>query len=336
MSQKVSIMIPTYNQAQWVGKAVESALAQSYADLEVIVCDDNSTDGTEEVVRSFGGDPRLKYYRNPTNLGRVGNYRAALYERATGTWALNVDGDDYLVDPNFVRDGLAAAEGKSDVVMVLAGYEFVSPIYGRLTDAPTGSAVEYVAGPRFFLRWISTSIVHHIAALYRREVAIRIGFYERDILSSDCESLRRLALHGNLALMNRTVGHWRTHGANSSYRLSVADHIQSLQCVFSPYAYAQELGHDGDELRNWRDRALADQVAVRMALFLANGHTREARQLLDSIHAYPEATRMVTKNPRLKLQRAVSAIGGKHLMSAVVAVNSRLKRQLRRFVDQPS
>ena len=69
-SIKVTIMIPTYNQAVFIREAVDSALAQTYSNLEVIVGDDASTDGTQEIVAKIN-DPRLKYVRNVCNLGRV-------------------------------------------------------------------------------------------------------------------------------------------------------------------------------------------------------------------------------------------------------------------------
>ncbi len=102
LKPKVSVMIPTFNQAHLVGEAIESALAQTYENLEVIVADDASTDDTPEVVGDFTNDPRLSYYRNSTNLGRVANYHRTLYERATGDWVVNLDGDDYFTDQEYI------------------------------------------------------------------------------------------------------------------------------------------------------------------------------------------------------------------------------------------
>src|SRR5574340_595951 len=70
----VSIMIPTYGQEEVILKAVDSALAQDYPNLEIIVADDASPDCTSQLVATRK-DPRLHYHRNPTNIGRVANYR---------------------------------------------------------------------------------------------------------------------------------------------------------------------------------------------------------------------------------------------------------------------
>lgn len=63
----VSIVLPTYNRAQLLPFAIQSVLAQSYTNLELIIVDDNSPDNTGEVVKSFD-DPRIRYVRNSPNL----------------------------------------------------------------------------------------------------------------------------------------------------------------------------------------------------------------------------------------------------------------------------
>lgn len=56
----VSIIIPAYNAARWVGVCVASALGQTFGDFELIVVDDGSTDGTTERLAAFRGDPRMR------------------------------------------------------------------------------------------------------------------------------------------------------------------------------------------------------------------------------------------------------------------------------------
>ncbi len=59
--KKITIMIPTYNQAKYISKAIESALSIDYQNLEVIVSDDCSTDNTKEVVSKYLADKRFQY-----------------------------------------------------------------------------------------------------------------------------------------------------------------------------------------------------------------------------------------------------------------------------------
>ena len=117
----VSIMIPTFNQAQYLTEAVESALAQDYPHLEIVICDDASSDDTAAIGRGLAArDPRIRFHRNDGNLGRVANYRHLLYDLAQGEWVLNLDGDDALLDRAYVRQAIERAQSDPDLVLVFA------------------------------------------------------------------------------------------------------------------------------------------------------------------------------------------------------------------------
>lgn len=74
----VSVIIPTYNRADRLPRAIESVLMQDYSDFELIIADDCSTDNTEDVVRTYN-DKRIQYYKCPQNMGAAGarNYGAS-------------------------------------------------------------------------------------------------------------------------------------------------------------------------------------------------------------------------------------------------------------------
>src|SRR5581483_6266508 len=216
----VSIMIPTYNQAAMLGRAIESALAQTHCNLEVIVADDASTDSTPEVVARYALDDRLRYVRNEQRRGRVGNYRHTLYDVARGAWAINLDGDDYLDDRRFIEDAIAAVNGRCDIVMVLAGHRVVLNNGDSKVDLPTRAASQEMDGQAYFLRPFGSLVTAHLATLYRRDIATAIDFYRYDIVSTDRESLWRLALHGQVLLMGRVASVWQIHGENTNARLT--------------------------------------------------------------------------------------------------------------------
>lgn len=88
----VSILIPCYNAEQWIGEAIESALAQTYPHTEVIVWDDGSTDGSADVIASY--EPNITWGSGPNRGGAAA--RNELLERASGSWIQYLDADDYL------------------------------------------------------------------------------------------------------------------------------------------------------------------------------------------------------------------------------------------------
>lgn len=92
MIEFVSILIPCYNAERWIARAIESALAQTWPNKEVIVVDDGSTDDSLAVIRTFDG--RIRWESGPNGGGNVARNR--LLQLARGDWVQYLDADDYL------------------------------------------------------------------------------------------------------------------------------------------------------------------------------------------------------------------------------------------------
>ncbi len=76
---RLTIGLPVYNGAAFIGQAIESILAQTYEDFELVISDNASTDGTEAVCRTYAkADRRVRYVRNETNIGAAPNYNRLL------------------------------------------------------------------------------------------------------------------------------------------------------------------------------------------------------------------------------------------------------------------
>lgn len=102
----VSVIIPAYNAAGTIRKAVASMLAQSHSDIEVLVADDGSTDATRELLETFD-DPRLRVFSDSINRGRCARLNQLIGE-ARGEYVARMDADDLSV-PSRIRDQLAYA-----------------------------------------------------------------------------------------------------------------------------------------------------------------------------------------------------------------------------------
>src|ERR687890_532744 len=93
---KVSVVIPCYNQARFLGEAIQSVLSQGYTDLEIIVVDDGSKDGTEEVASGYAReDPRVRLIRREN--GGLAEARNRGLAEAGGEYVVFLDSDDRLV-----------------------------------------------------------------------------------------------------------------------------------------------------------------------------------------------------------------------------------------------
>jgi glycosyltransferase involved in cell wall biosynthesis len=251
----VSIMIPTYNQPDFLPEAVESALAQSYPNLEVIISDDGSTSpACRDLLAAFEDTPRVRVYRNKTNLGRVGNYQKTLYERARGEWVLNLDGDDYFIDPTFIEQAARLAQAHPDLVMVSGAFVDRSP-KDRLKPSKANSGPEQVYSPAEAFEAMLEGVYFpfHGSTLYRRQTAINIGFYQHDIISADLESLLRLMLTGHAASIPCEAMVRRRHGGNVSNAISVADFLDDTITFSAPLrtGSAVEVKVEKAFLRDW-------------------------------------------------------------------------------------
>ena len=120
MQPLVSICIPCYNAAPFIGETLQSVLAQTYANLEIIICDDCSKDNTLEAVKTFT-DPRIAIHVNAQNLGSSGNYNKAL-SYATGKYAKLLCADD-MIAPDCIEKQVKAFEENADKNIVLVTAE---------------------------------------------------------------------------------------------------------------------------------------------------------------------------------------------------------------------
>lgn len=114
---RVSVIIPTYNHAQFVVQAVESALAQTYADLEVIIVDDGSTDDTQAVLARYGAEINYIYQENQ-GLSAARNAGISV---ARGDYFLFLDADD-LVLANKLELQVSIVDAQPDFGLVYRAF----------------------------------------------------------------------------------------------------------------------------------------------------------------------------------------------------------------------
>ena len=93
MSGLVSIIMPSYNTAQYISDSIQSVINQTYQNWELLIVDDCSTDSTDEIIKLFLVDSRIRYYKSEKNVGAAESRNRALRE-AKGRWIAFLDSDD--------------------------------------------------------------------------------------------------------------------------------------------------------------------------------------------------------------------------------------------------
>jgi glycosyltransferase involved in cell wall biosynthesis len=117
----VSIVVPTFNRSWGLKEAIRSVLAQSYSNFELIIVDDCSNDDTAQIAGQYEADPRVRYYRNDTRLGMVGNWGKGL-SLVEGEYFSFLMDDDQL-RPDFLKSRVQEFIQDSTLGVVFSNYE---------------------------------------------------------------------------------------------------------------------------------------------------------------------------------------------------------------------
>ena len=166
-------MIPCFNAERWIGAAIQSALDQTQSNIEVIVVDDGSNDGSRTVIHSFADRVRFKF--NP-NLG--GNpTRNQLLALATGEWLQFLDADDYI-EPDKISKQMKAAESQPNPVDVI--YSPVITEVWHNSAAIERSESEVSVNASLHEQWIRWQVAQTGSVLWRREALVSIGGWNED------------------------------------------------------------------------------------------------------------------------------------------------------------
>lgn len=172
----VSIVMPLYNKAPYVGEAIASVLAQTHTDWELWVVDNGSTDGGDRIVQRFT-DSRIQLVQSPKQgPGAARNYGL---RHATGKWVLFLDADD-LIEPDYLTLQLAVAEQNPNAQLIVGGWqEFQDKAaHERILKHPAGygqSRQDLQDGAIAFVPWA----VH--ATLVRRAALTPDCFWQEEL-----------------------------------------------------------------------------------------------------------------------------------------------------------
>ncbi|HZF07962.1 MAG TPA: glycosyltransferase family A protein [Thermoanaerobaculia bacterium] len=217
---RVSVVIPTHNRAHLLPATLESVLGQTESDLEGIVVDDGSTDGTAAAVSAIrAGDPRLVYLPLPRsgNLARVRNAGVA---RARGELIAFLDSDD-LLEPEALAAYRAVLAAHPEAGWTLAGYRSFDAGGFRRTnlhplpgEEPEEGSVSVAS--LFFPILRAWTTLYTSTITVRRTALDRVGPFEERLTTGEYDLFTRLAFDSRAAVLHRPLVRIRKHPGNSS------------------------------------------------------------------------------------------------------------------------
>ena len=217
----VTIAIPTYNRAEKTLPAtLRSAIAQTYANLEIIVSDNCSTDTTASVVRSIGG-ARVVYVRQSENLGLNGNLNQCL-ERARGAYVLLLHDDD-LVDPDFVESCMQAVGGNTSVGLIRTGIRIIRADGSVIFERPNRATASASMADLMFAWFRNDTMQYCCNTLYNTQALREIGgLHSRHNLFQDALAQVKVAAMYGHAHVAGVKASWRRHDGNAGSAASAS------------------------------------------------------------------------------------------------------------------
>lgn len=205
---KISVTIPTYNRANLVKEAIESVLAQTFSDLEVVVIDDGSTDRTPSVVEAIKDDRVKYYYKNNGGCASARNFGIA---KCTGDYIAILDSDD-LWPEDFLEVMLNHLESNPEYGCVYCPITVVYPDGTRKASYKT----EHCKSGWITKELFKNSFIWIQAALFRKSVLENLVFDESMKNGADTDALLRLSTKTEFLFVTDVEAIFRAeHGVTS-------------------------------------------------------------------------------------------------------------------------
>jgi len=251
----VSIITPAYNAARYIEHTLESAVRQTFADFELLIVDDGSTDQTLEIAERYAArDPRILVSRQ-TNRG-IASARNAAMARARGRYFALLDSDD-LWFPTYLAEQIAILEQRPDIAVLSANaLNFGGPKDGEpLLPVSNYSDIRLVT----LLRLVEVEDSMSIMSVFRREVSEAIGTFDENLRRSEDYDfwLRAATADFHIAINPRPLGLYRRRPDSLS-----ADEALMLEAMRRPLHKVRQTCLHRPEVQAAVDRQLA-RIAER-------------------------------------------------------------------------
>lgn len=217
----VSIGMPVYNGERFISKALDSLLAQSFKDFELVISDNASEDATQQICLEYAArDQRVRYYRNEVNKGAAWNF-THVFELSSAKYFMWASHDDYW-NPHYLQSCLEEFSISKDIVLAGAICESIDPETEEVIFTDKGFSTIGLPPHKRFIRY--KSMIHsgsHIGGifygLYKRSALIKV-MPMRKLVATDHLILAELCFQGEFVTVQEKLVFKRWGGASTSHR----------------------------------------------------------------------------------------------------------------------
>ena len=272
ISPLITVGIPTYNRVDWLKGAIDSVLNQNYSNIDIVVCDNASTDGTEKFMQEYCAKyENIKYFRHASNLGALNNYKI-LAEKLKGKYIFFLPDDDYLLDGAFFQEAVEMMEKNEKIAMVGGMIEEYKVYTGEIINKNYKDN-KIISGKEFFLNYreFGYEVTWGFFRLMRKSIFDKVGGLDNSSFIDVTLDFKFL-LNGDVGFINRTIGGMRLrevpYPKNTFIKLEVLkNNLAEIENICN-IAEEKEL-FSPSELENWRRKWLERFVFLGVEDFSA-------------------------------------------------------------------
>lgn len=307
----VSILIPTYNTSKYISRCLDSVFRQDIDDFEVVIIDDQSTDGTYELVEEYAQkDPRIRLYRNERNLG-AGYTKNRALSLCEGKYTCFVDSDDWL-DDGTLGCLLSLAENSQcdDIYFEMQSINEGEVIDGAKNQEPQIKSI-YTSGVKFFEDMLDSGKVtvaacHHF--LKREIITESVHFSEGTINDDWIFSVRLYPCIGKMIVLSNSYYNYfhRKQG-------SLTNRAKTESMIAEIYRQADEIYQD--DLLGVKSKKLQEKVFLcRMAelqneiLARKEGWQEQYHQVMKCLEENTEQMELFQRSKNLSVYGSVDPV----------------------------
>ena len=267
----VTIAIPTFNRASWLGDCVRSALSQSYRNIEVLVSDNASTDDTQRVLSEFR-DPRLRIVTQTRNIGLMPNWNACL-TAAKGEHIVFLPDDDRMA-PWMIESCVALVRREPRLATVVALSDLrLTDEHRTLPAVPNQVLATGIHnGVDVFNEYLKGRLSVQLCGIMMRTDALRDdgGFVNDWPYAGDTATWGCLLMSGRAGLVNKSCGIFAWHSANATSGFSIDLRLQADRQFVETIDAAAERCIDDSKVRAGIKRQARRYVAHAVVGIIAS------------------------------------------------------------------
>jgi len=250
----IDILIPTYNRKNYLKKAIDSILIQSYKNINIIISDNNSNDWTNVLVNEYLLNyENIFYYEQVINIWALNNFKKCIYKYSSSDYLLFLSDDDELYDKDYIKKAIQLLENNKDISIVMSNtkivYEDLDLKFNKYQKL-----AKIINWKDFFINyWTWDYSISWCNAIFNRKLAIENDCYNWKIFYADSDCFFRLMMFWNIWFINTIWSIYRLHGKNSYKLANVDNYINNASYITRNYNFAKKY-IEKDKIEQWKER----------------------------------------------------------------------------------